>query len=108
MSFTLGADASNNAFFAIAYTEDDENSSIQKFINNIQEKHLNDKLLLNKIAIFSLILSQNAYCKSSWFNSLKKEEKDFIHFQFNNFEKDHYLDLSLDILKNPCNVQQIR
>lgn len=108
MSFTLGMDASNNAFFAITYTEDDENSSIQKFINNIQAKHLNDELLLNKIIIFSLIVSQNAYCKPSWFNSLPKAAKDFIHFQFNNFEKDHYLDLSLDVLKTPCKLQQIR
>lgn len=108
MAFTLGMDSSENSFFCITYTDDDENSSIAKFINTIETKHLNDNLLLNKLVIFSLIHSQNAYCKPSWFNSLQDDEKEFINFQFNNFEKDHYQDLSKDILKNLCNAKRIK
>lgn len=108
MAFTLSGDASGNAFFSITYTDDDENSSIEKFIANINTNHLHSNLLLNKLIIFSLIHSQNAYSRPSWFQSLKKEEKDFINFQFNNYENDHYQDLSKDILKIPCLGKRIR
>lgn len=105
MSYTLGIGANGKTFLAIAYTFDDSESNIKKFIDNVTS-NMNGHLL-NKIILFCLTHSSNVACRPSWYKGLSQEERDFIDFSFRQFEYDKYHDFSKDVLKKTCAVTKI-
>lgn len=105
VGLSLGYDANGKSFWALTYTEDDKNNSIQKFIANLEKYE--QKKFLDIAVLFCLQRSQNACCTPSWHNGLQSWQKRFIQKGFDMIDDESYEPVvGVRLLNQSYNVQK--